>query len=179
MEKETILAKLLTKYPDALIVSSNGYVTRDLYNFKDRIENFYLVGSMGMAAPIALGLALSLPEKMIIILDGDGSFLMNYGITTMIGFFEPKNLLHVVLDNGVHESTGGQKTIGLMNQVEATKSLGYRSGFIVEHSIAQWPEQLLLPAFIHCKIKQRTEGVGNRVVHTPQEIVARFSKTIK
>lgn len=101
-----VVREMLVRHPDALIVSTCGFTSRELFNAADRPENFYLVGSMGMSAPVALGLALARPERTVIALDGDGSLLMNLSVLPLVAASGTR-LLHVVVDNGMHESTGG------------------------------------------------------------------------
>jgi thiamine pyrophosphate-dependent acetolactate synthase large subunit-like protein len=93
-----------------IAVSANGYVSRDLYETHDRPLNFYMIGSMGLASSIGLGLAMKNPQKCIYVFDGDGNILMNLGSLVTIGSVRPKNLIHLVFDNRSHESTGGQPT---------------------------------------------------------------------
>ena len=92
------------------IISANGYLSRDLYETCDKPSNFYMIGSMGLASSIGLGLALKNKKKIFYIFDGDGNLLMNLGSLITIGVHKPKNLIHIVFDNGSHESTGGQPT---------------------------------------------------------------------
>ena len=93
------------------IISANGFISRDLFEANDRNSNFYMIGSMGLASSIGLGLALKNPKKRFFIFDGDGNVLMNLGSLATIGATKPKNLVHIVFDNSSHESTGGQPTI--------------------------------------------------------------------
>ena len=93
------------------IISANGYISRDLYNVYDKHSNFYMIGSMGLASSIGLGVALKNSKKRIFVFDGDGNILMNLGSLTTISSQKPKNLVHIVFDNSSHESTGGQPTI--------------------------------------------------------------------
>lgn len=180
MEKHEVIKLVLEHFPQAYIVSTCGHISRDLYNIKDRVKNFYMVGSMGMAAPVALGLALVQPDKQFIILDGDGSLLMNLGIMSMIGQQCPKNLIHIVLDNGMHESTGGQQTVPLTNIKDIATKLGYR--FAIEvNSSKDWRGDVSTegPTLVHFKINPRSEKIGKRVEWTPQEIVKRFSTNLQ
>ena len=93
------------------IISANGFISRDLFELKEKKSNFYMIGSMGLASSIGLGVALKNPKKRIFVFDGDGNILMNLGSLTTIGSLQPKNLIHIIFDNGSHESTGGQPTI--------------------------------------------------------------------
>ena len=95
---------------DAPIVASLGHPAYDLFAAGDRPENFYTWGSMGLATSVGLGLALARPELRVIILDGDGSLLMNLGSLATIGLLQPANLVVVVMDNEEYATTGGQPT---------------------------------------------------------------------
>jgi len=92
------------------IVGGIGNANFDLFGAGDRPENFYMLGSMGMAVPIGLGVALAQPERQVIVLEGDGSLLMNLGCLSTIGMVAPPNLTVVVWDNGAYQMTGGQPT---------------------------------------------------------------------
>ena len=96
---------------DDVIVATTGYTGRELYAAGDRVNQFYMVGSMGCAVSLGLGLAVARPGRRIIVLDGDGAALMRLGVLATVGYERPGNLVHVVLDNGLHESTGGQATV--------------------------------------------------------------------
>ncbi len=95
---------------DTLIVATTGKCGRELFTIEDRPEHFYVVGSMGCASAIGLGVALNAARR-VVVLDGDGAALMKLGNLATIGAMRPSNLLHVVLDNGAHDSTGGQATV--------------------------------------------------------------------
>lgn len=94
-----------------LLIATTGYTGRELYACQDRANQLYMVGSMGCASSFALGVASAQPRRRVIVLDGDGALLMRLGALTTIGYERPNNLLHIVLDNEVHESTGGQSTV--------------------------------------------------------------------
>ena len=95
---------------DALLVCNLGYPARELYAVGDRPENFYMLGSMGLASSIGLGLAIAARDRRIIALDGDGSVLMNLGSLSTLACRAPDNYLLIILDNGVYGSTGSQPT---------------------------------------------------------------------
>lgn len=112
------------------IVSTTGKTSRELYEI--RINNnqqpldFYTVGSMGCASSIGLGIALSSAQKQIVIIDGDGAGLMQLGTMATIGNNKPENLVHILIDNNAHDSTGGQKTSSDTVDFEAVaKNCGY------------------------------------------------------
>lgn len=95
---------------DAAIVASLGHPAYDLFAAGDRPRNFYTWGSMGLASSIGLGLALAQPALQVIVLDGDGSLLMNLGSLATIGLRQPPNLSVIVMDNELYATTGGQPT---------------------------------------------------------------------
>ena len=101
-----------------LVVAANGFISRELCCIKDSARHFYMLGSMGLASSIGLGLAISTPAKRIVVLDGDGNILMNLGSLATIGYLSPKNLIHVILDNESHQSTGGQPTASRTTKLE-------------------------------------------------------------
>jgi hypothetical protein len=93
------------------VISSTGLISRELFSVKDSEEMFYMTGSLGLASSIGLGLALCRPEKRIIIIEGDAALLMNLGSLTTIGHFEPKNLIHIVLDNEAYASCSEERSV--------------------------------------------------------------------
>ncbi len=106
---------------DDQIISANGFISRDLFTTIDKASNFYMIGSMGLASSIGLGVALKNPKKKIFVFDGDGNILINLGSLTTIGSLKPKNLVHVIFDNSVHESTGSQPTNSNFINIENSK----------------------------------------------------------
>jgi sulfopyruvate decarboxylase subunit beta len=92
---------------EALLVCNLGYPSRELYHIADRAGNFYMLGSMGLASSIGLGLALAQGRRVVAI-DGDGSVLMNLGSLSTVAHFGTENFTLVILDNRVHGSTGNQ-----------------------------------------------------------------------
>ncbi len=95
---------------NAAVIATTGKCGRELFTLDDRDQNFYMVGSMGSASAIGLGIARAQPSRPVYVLDGDGAALMRLGTMATIGQQGPKNLVHIVLDNGAHDSTGGQPT---------------------------------------------------------------------
>lgn len=95
---------------DEAVVAGIGNTNFDLYAAGHRPQNFYMLGSMGLACPIALGVALAQPERGVIALEGDGSILMALGCLTTIGMLKPRNLTIVIMDNGIYQITGKQPT---------------------------------------------------------------------
>lgn len=108
-----VLERLLerTRPDDTVVVATTGYTGRELYALDDRPNHLYMVGSMGCASMLGLGLALARPDRTVVVLDGDGAALMRMGNFATVGAYGPANLVHVLLDNAAHESTGGQFTV--------------------------------------------------------------------
>jgi len=106
-----LLETLLASIPDEVpIVATTGKAGRELFTLADREQHIYQVGSMGCASPMGLGVAMTTGRRTVV-LDGDGAALMKLGSMATIGAYQPSGLLHVLLDNGVHDSTGGQATV--------------------------------------------------------------------
>lgn len=101
----------LTPKESTVVLATTGFCGRELYAIDDRENQVYLVGSMGCVTPMALGLALSRPDLLVVALDGDGAALMRMGVFATLGAYGPSNLTHLLLDNGAHESTGAQATV--------------------------------------------------------------------
>ena len=100
-----------TPVDSTVVVASTGFCGRELYAIDDRPNHLYMVGSMGCVTPFALGLASARPDLRVVAVDGDGAALMRMGAFSTVGAYGASNLHHLLLDNGVHESTGGQATV--------------------------------------------------------------------
>ena len=110
------------------VLASTGFCGRELYAIDDRPNQLYMVGSMGCVVPLALGLALARPDLRVVALDGDGAALMRMGAFATVGAYGPPNLQHLLLDNGVHDSTGGQATVSAhVSFAEIAAACGYAS----------------------------------------------------
>jgi thiamine pyrophosphate-dependent acetolactate synthase large subunit-like protein len=111
MNRFEITKRLLAKLPgEEAVIGGIGNTNFDLWSAGRRPQNFYMLGSMGLACPIALGVALAQPRRRVVALEGDGSLLMQLGCLATIAMLKPKNLLIVVMDNGSYQITGGQPT---------------------------------------------------------------------
>lgn len=95
---------------EAAVISTTGKTSRELFVLADRPQQFYLVGAMGSASAVGLGVARH-TRRTVVVIDGDGAALMRLGTFATIGAHAPANLVHVLLDNQVHDSTGGQRTL--------------------------------------------------------------------
>ena len=132
MSREEAIEKIILNAPsNACFVSTTGMASRELYELRDKhgqghAKDFLTVGSMGHASQIALGIALSKPDKKIFCIDGDGAAIMLLGGLTAIGSQRPKNMVHIVLNNGAHDSVGGQPTVGRkINLCAVAQACGY------------------------------------------------------
>lgn len=114
--------------PDTVLIASTGFNGRELYAVEDRPNQLYMVGSMGCAASLGLGLSLVRPDKKVVVIDGDGAVLMRMGNMATVGVYAGDNYYHLLLDNHVHESTGGQATVSsTVNFQTVANACGYRS----------------------------------------------------
>ena len=107
MKRAECIKALYPEFEDCLVVTIMGACAQELYDLGHRENFFYLQHAMGLASSIGLGLALSLPQRRVVVLDGDGSVLMNLGTFTTIARYRPANLVHIIFDNGSLLSTGG------------------------------------------------------------------------
>ena len=123
---ETLQALAGLARNDTVFIATTGFTGRELYEAGDLPNNFYMVGSMGCAAPLGMGLAMARPDLRVIVIDGDGALLMRMGAAAVLAAYAPRNLAHVLLDNNAHDSTGGQRTISdRIDFVGFAESVGY------------------------------------------------------
>lgn len=108
------------------IISSTGLISREIFEYYDSEQIFYMPGSMGLASSIGLGIAINKPNKKIFVIDGDSSLLMNLGTMATIGYISPKNLIHIVLDNGAYASCSEEPSISNTARLDKiAKVVGY------------------------------------------------------
>lgn len=144
MSREDAIQIVASSIPsDAVIVSTTGMISRELFEYRTargqgHERDFLTVGSMGHASQIALGIALQQPERKIYCFDGDGASIMHMGNMAIVGSKRPKNYVHVIFNNGAHDSVGGQPTVGHeIDLVEIAHAMHY------EHAVCvSTPEQL-------------------------------------
>jgi len=111
MNRFTLTRRLVAKLErEEAVVGGIGNTNFDLWAVGQRPQNFYMLGSMGLAIPIALGVAIAQPQRHIVALEGDGSLLMQLGCLTTIAALAQKNLTMVIMDNGLYQITGSQPT---------------------------------------------------------------------
>ena len=107
MRRFETIQNLMEHVGDALVVCNIGHPSQELYMIKDRPENFYMLGSMGLAMPIGLGLAMN-SSRQVVVIDGDSAMTMNMNALATLGAVSPDNLVHVIIDNEANGSTGFQ-----------------------------------------------------------------------
>lgn len=128
MARFEAIYEIMEYIDDELIICNIGFPSRELYEINDRDENFYMIGSMGLASSIGFGLALAREDKDIVVIDGDGSLLMNMGSLVTIFANNPRNLTWIVIDNGAYGSTGNQDTYAQkLDLVDIAKSVGFKN----------------------------------------------------
>ena len=174
-----IIAKYIKDNP---IISANGFISRELFNAYEKKSNFYMIGSMGLASSIGLGIALKNPKKLIYVFDGDGNILMNLGSMTTIGRLKPKNLIHIIFDNQIHESTGGQYTNSKNIDLEKIAQCTHYKTFVARDK-KQLQEIIKKIKFgkgpILLKIQiSKTIKIGKRINIEPTKIKSRFQESL-
>lgn len=165
--------------PETAIIATTGKTGRELFTVADRPQHLYVVGSMGCASAVALGVALNV-ERPVMILDGDGAALMKLGTMATIGHQAPANLIHIVLDNGCHDSTGGQPTAsGTVDFAAVALACGYTAAATCDHTDAL-PDLIRSlhrcsgPALISCRISPGSMEQLGRPSLSPQAVADRF-----
>ncbi|MDR2829763.1 MAG: sulfopyruvate decarboxylase subunit beta [Methanobrevibacter sp.] len=180
MRRYDAIKSIMEHITNEIVVANIGFPSRELYEIKDRNRNFYMIGSMGLASSIGLGLALSQEEKTIII-DGDGSILMNLGSLVTIANQNPDNLILIIIDNHVYGSTGNQPTYTQnINLLRIAKSIGFKNS----HDFNKISFKDILTkkqtnsTFIHYKTSSGNANV-EIIDLTPESIKKRFMNSIK
>lgn len=175
-----ILERVLALVPDtAALIATTGKTGRELFTLADRPQHFYLVGSMGCASAVGLGVALTDPRP-VVVLDGDGAALMKLGNLATIGAHRPSGLVHVLLDNQVHDSTGGQRThAGTVDFPAVAAACGYRSA-VTCRSPAEVDAAIAAalaapgPHLVHIRIAAGSMPRLGRPTVAPHEVARRF-----
>lgn len=161
-------------------LATTGKTGRELYEIEDAPNNLYMVGSMGCISSLGLGLALTKKEHEMIVIDGDGSLLMRMGSLATNGYYAPNNMLHILLDNNTHDSTGGQLTVS--NNVQFvdiaaacgyTKSIHVHSLLELETYIKAWKQEKQL-TFLYLKTAKGSKENLGRPKMKPYEVKERL-----
>lgn len=125
--KNVIKAIFDTIESSDITVSTTGLISREIFSKFDSSRNFYVPGSMGLVSSIGLAISLNCPNKRVVVIDGDASLLMNLGSMVTIGANKPKNLIHIVLDNGAYGSCSEEKSLSFFaNFAKIAEDVGYR-----------------------------------------------------
>jgi phosphonopyruvate decarboxylase len=160
------------------IVSTTGMISRELFEYRAAMNqgherDFLTVGSMGHASQIALGIAMAKPNRKVWCFDGDGAAIMHMGSMAIVASKAPKNYVHVVFNNGAHDSVGGQPTVGLkINFPAIAQAVSYPAVYSVETK--EYLQELLAkiknvegPVFLEVKVKKGNRKDLGRPTTTP------------
>jgi phosphonopyruvate decarboxylase len=168
-----------TSLQSTAVLASTGFCGRELFAVDDRPNHLYMVGSMGCVLPLALGLALARPDVQVLAIDGDGAALMRMGAFATVGAYGPANLRHLLLDNGAHDSTGGQATVSEhVSFAHVAAACGYASALDTDDAqqIANWLAEPALqgPRFARLLTRTGTPKDLPRPSITPVEVKLRL-----
>ncbi len=183
--RAAILERVLAAIPDEVpVIATTGKAGRELFTLHDREQHLYQVGSMGCAAPMGLGVALTTGQRTVV-LDGDGAALMKLGAMATIGAYRPAGLLHVLLDNGVHDSTGGQATVSpVVDFAGVALACGYAQAFTCDSAAgfeAAFGQALRAegPVLLHVRIQPGSMAKLGRPTVAPHEVAQRFRNFLR
>lgn len=184
--------KLIVKQLEGseIIVSTTGKTSRELFECRTALEqphhsDFLTVGSMGHSSQIALSIALNKPNRKIICLDGDGALLMHMGGLAIIGDLAPDNFIHIVINNGAHESVGGQPTVSFNIDIPAlAKANNYKTAISVSNNdelikALKNISKTSCPALIEVKVKVGSRDDLGRPTIKPVDNKIDFMKNLK
>jgi phosphonopyruvate decarboxylase len=183
LSRQQALQRVIEHTPadQTVVIGTTGYTGRELFAIADRPNQLYMVGSMGCASSFGLGLSRALPQKRVLVADGDGAALMRMGNLATIGAYGGGNFRHLVLDNGVHESTGGQSTVSrAVSLAGVARACGYRTA---EEGVTDAELQSFLqagggPALLQMKTRRGVpEGLPRPNV-TPRQVKQRLMRHI-
>jgi len=166
------------------VIHANGYMCRESFSLGDRPENFYMIGSMGLASAIGLGFSLTKRDTATVVLDGDGNLLMNLGILPLAAALRPRRFVHIVFDNEVYGSTGSQRSITTEIRLDRlAEAAGYRAVAAVTDAdeITEAVRTALDsdgPHFILAKVTADEADVP-RIPYTPHQLRDRFRASVR
>jgi phosphonopyruvate decarboxylase len=181
MTREEAIEILISKIKeDSLIVSTTGMASRELFEIREKYKqdhsrDFLTVGSMGHASQIALTIALNKKDKEVYCIDGDGALLMHLGGLAIIGNLEPNNFRHILINNGAHDSVGGQDTVGFkVDMIAITKACGYKNCYSCSSreeliDLLEKINDVEGPVFLEIKVKKGARKDLGRPTTTPVE----------
>jgi phosphonopyruvate decarboxylase len=175
---------------EAIVVSTTGKTSREVFEYREALEqdharDFLTVGGMGHASSIALGIAEQKPDRRVYCIDGDGALLMHLGGLAIIGTKRLQNFVHVLINNGAHDSVGGQPTVGFdIHFPEIAAAVGYRKAFSIEaieelQEVLQASRELAGPLFIEIRVNKGARDDLGRPTTTPAENRDEFMKFVQ
>ena len=182
---EVLRAALDVLEGNEAVIATTGKTGRELFTIADRPGHLYVVGGMGTASAIGLGIARALPRQQVVVLDGDGAALMKLGAMATVGWYQPKNFLHVILDNEQHDSTGGQHTASsTVSFAGIAAATNYRFAVAVEcpaDLIAALKELRAVdgPSLLHVKIRAGSPKELGRPTVKPYQVKDRFMEFLR
>ena len=189
--EEAIEIALAASDPQGIYFSTTGMASRELYEIRERLgqgheKDFLTVGSMGHASQIALGAALQRPDLSVTVLDGDGALLMHLGALAAIGCAAPGNFRHIILNNGAHDSVGGQPTLGLKIDIPAiAKACGYgeaktaTNAAELRSALAEQPPAKAGPVLLEIRVRRGARSDLGRPGTSPEENKRALMRHIK
>lgn len=154
------------------VISTVGIISREFYEIADSGREFYMAGSMGMASSIGLGVAVSNPDAHVVIIDGDGSLLLNFGATATLGHHSLSNMTHIVVDNNAYASCSREPTMSdTVSFPEVADDVGYAeiAEPTLEDELTAGVESRPTdgPKFIHVKIETGGQRHPARILDLP------------
>ncbi len=186
LTRRQALTEIISHTPvdTSVLIGTTGYTGRELFAIDDRDNQLYMVGSMGCASAFALGLSLACPELQVTVVDGDGAGLMRMGNFATLGSYGRGNLTHLLLDNGVHESTGAQATVSAnVSFADIAAACGYSMAMdgtdlaVIRKLYAH--KDLDGPRFAHLRIAPGIPGNLPRPDTSPSDVLRRLMAHIK
>jgi phosphonopyruvate decarboxylase len=188
LERETAIKIVADSMSSSdIIVSTTGKISRELYEYrdatnKDHSMDFLTVGSMGHASQIGLGIALAKPQRQVFIFDGDGAAIMHMGAFTIIGSQNANNIKHIILNNGCHDSVGGQPSAGFkIRFTDIARACGYKIALETDN-LNELHEKIKIlrssqgPALLEIKVKKGARADLGRPKISPKENKANFMR---
>lgn len=188
LTRETAIKVLVNNLNESdIIVSTTGKISRELYEYRNQLDgdhskDFLTIGSMGHCSQIAMGIALAQPKRQVYCFDGDGAVIMHMGALAVIGSQKPKNFRHIIINNGAHDSVGGQPTAGFKISFTAiAKACAYEVALEAK-SLSEISQGMRIlksvkgPALLEVKVKKGSRPDLGRPKITPKENKASFMR---
>tara|TARA_B100000315_G_scaffold236012_1_gene251406 strand:+ start:586 stop:1716 length:1131 start_codon:yes stop_codon:yes gene_type:complete len=190
MKREKALKIILSQISKDIIISTTGKTSREIFEIREKniephYRDFLTIGSMGHCSSIALGIAIPNPGKKVVCIDGDGAFIMHMGSLSTVGKLKPKNFYHILINNQVHESVGGQATsASYINIPDLVKANGYKKVFFTDNEMELKSKVRMLiseegPSFLEIKVKPGSRKDLGRPTIKPVDNKITFMKFIQ